>query len=132
MAIAESYSPENAKIVLECIEKFIHPNFKGNTQGIHHLNESFRSFKEQTAKGLLGKGFISQESPLSLYKDKSTLESYARIMYECLLVSKEVRDEFTQHDYWVEFSSNKHLKIFCLAYDYLLNFKLLSHEIINL
>lgn len=36
-----------------------------------------------------------------------------------------------EEKYWVDFASHKNLKIFCLAYDYLLNFQLLSDETIH-
>lgn len=37
--------------------------------------------KEQVAKALLNTKFISKTSPLTLYPDKNTIESYAKILY---------------------------------------------------
>jgi hypothetical protein len=48
--------------------------------------------KAQVAATLLSKKIISEECPITFFKDLSTLESYCKILYECLQVSKEVRE----------------------------------------
>jgi hypothetical protein len=69
-SIADAYEPiPSKKIVLECLEKFIHPNQFAAT--IHksqiQLQKAFISMKQQVAKVLLQKKFLLQ-NPLIVYK----------------------------------------------------------------
>lgn len=62
--LSERYSaaPEDA-IILECLEKFIHPKLERNAPISHKTKNLFKSLKEEVAVVLLKKGIIGEESP---------------------------------------------------------------------
>jgi hypothetical protein len=101
--IAEYYSPTpESTIVLELLQKFLHPTYERSCALTHKIKAIFRAFKEEVAPVLLRKGLIGQESPLSRkWKNPvQDMEVYCEIVYELLCVSDEARTEFTRQSYW--------------------------------
>ena len=92
--VAEHYTPApESAIVLELLEKFIHPKYERTSALNHRLRALFRGFKEEVAPILLKNGLINAESPVNrTWKNYNhDLEVYSQTVYELLRVSKEVR-----------------------------------------
>ena len=76
--LAECYLaiPDN-RIVLECIEKFIHPKLKVNGFISQKNRFLFKSLKEEVALIFAQKGFITEEAPwFERLKGESELNVY--------------------------------------------------------
>lgn len=56
--------------------------------------------KQQVARVLLQRKFLIY-NPLTIYKDPLHVDSYAKILYECITVSDAFRKEFLKSNYWL-------------------------------
>lgn len=100
--VAELYSPApESAIVLELLQKFIHPRYERTCLLTHAIKGVFRGFKEEVAGVLLRRGLMGEESPVGrAWRAPQDLEVYCEIVYELLCVSEEARTEFMRHSYW--------------------------------
>jgi hypothetical protein len=61
----------------------------------------FRALREEVAAVLTTKGFIREDPLLSRKWNRSSeLEHYCEILFECLDVSADMREEFLKYNYW--------------------------------
>ena len=90
--IAECYfAVPQCLVVLECLQKFIHPKIRRNGPLSHKNQSVFKTLKEEASAIFVAKKFITEESLLSrkwkTRGDQSQLDIYLQLLMECLDVS---------------------------------------------
>lgn len=115
--VADLYSPSpESAIVLEALQKFLHPRFERTSQLTHATKALFRGFKEEVAPILLKRGLIGEQSPVGRpWKNPAHLDIYCEVVYELLTVSKEARTEFLKAAYWKQLLAVGRLRLLFLG-----------------
>mgnify|MGYP000996668946 CR=1 FL=1 len=115
--VAEYYSPApESAIVLELLQKFLHPRFERTSPLTHATKALFRGFKEEVAPVLLRRGLIGEESPVGRpWKSPAHLDTYCEVVLEVLYVSGAARAEWAGRAYWRELLGSGRTRVVFLA-----------------